>query len=162
MRGGGARLAGDDAGAHSGTGYVGLLASGGDHAGKFPSHLTLQQEVDMLGWLANATAAHPERALWGHGFNGSSFEFGLAKYPLVAPSQRDGFFQGNTGYRIDQGVLEPHWQFDYAAHEGGCRNFSLGEPTANFTRSRWTLRREFSGGAVEVNLEKGTGSIMLH
>ena len=116
----------------------------------------------MLTWLAGATAAHPERAFWGHGSNGSeaTFVFGLAKYLLVAASQRDGYFLSNGGYQIDQGLLQPHWQYEYAGD-----SFTLGEPLGNFTRApaaQWTLQREFSGGTVEVGEGKegwrGTGS----
>ena len=81
-----------------------------------------------------------------------------------ARSQVGGFFLANAGYSIDQGLMQPHWQYDYAWREGGGGNFTLGEPLGDFTRTGargWTLTRRFSGGRVELDLEKQTSAIVL-
>ena len=160
---GAGKLAGDDAWAHAGAAYTESLSKvGTDNS----SAATLDRDVEHLAWIAAAAAAHPERVLVGHGNSGTAaaFEYGLAKYLLICATQAEGFFLANSGYEIDQGVLLPQWQYDYAASEGGGGNFTLGEPLGNFTRGGahgYVLQRRFSGGSVEVDLQHQTSAIAL-
>ena len=163
---GAGELAGESAWAHAGAAYPESLSTvGTDNS----SATTLDADVLHLAWLANASAAHPDRMLLGHGTSGSeaAFQYGLAKYMLICAANacQAGLFIANTGYNIEQGVLDPHWQFDYSCSEGGGSNFTLGEPLGGFMRegSRgWTLLRRFTGGNVEVDLERQTSKIALH
>lgn len=160
LQGNGAKLAGEDAWKHTLATYVESLST----VGKDPKKLAL--DVKHMHWLANETSQHPERIFMGHGScNGNAdsnssaqFRYGLAKYLLVTPSVQYGYFLGNCGYNIDQGVLETHSEYDYY-HPNTLT--LLGEPTGMFTEAQWLLRREFTGGYVEVNLQNQTNTITM-
>ena len=156
---------GEDAWRHSLGCYVESLETVGTGA-----RLSLDGDVAQLSWIAAAAKKHPAWLLVGHGPEGNGhgpdgFEFGLAKYLLVAASQEDGYFLANSGYNIDQGALTDHWQFDTSPHSvpgAATKNFTLGEPLGDFTQSGWVLRREYSGGYVEVDLEGKKSAIILN
>jgi len=119
--------------------------------------------LHQLQWLANASAAHPDRLFYGHGAinpadpSDAKFVFGLAKYLLVTNSVSKGYFLGNTNYSIDGGLLEQPTSV-YGGAGVGC-----GEPTAMMQSvgppTSYTVRRQFEHGYIEVNLVAGTATI---
>jgi len=153
-----------------------------------PADFTPAQGVEFLTWLANASAAYPNRTLVGHGkivstpksaaeetgieptftFTGRNpsftgidptFGFGLAKYLLMTSSSEHGWFLANDGsYSIDGGLLNQPMEV-YSPGDGvGC-----GEPLASFERvggsSSYKLTRKFEKGSVTVDLAKMAASI---
>ena len=143
----GAELAGEDCWSHTGNSYAESMA-GIPATGK---RANLTNALRHLRWIANSTAAHPDRTLIGHGTSGneSTFRFGMAKYLAVTASVKNGWFLANQGYSIDGGLLT---QPDavYSAAEG------CGEPVSPFkVTSEYTIRREFENGYVEFDLDKG-------
>jgi hypothetical protein len=158
------KLAGVDAWKHTGAAYAESMSSIGSGA-KDP-----EQDIEHLRWLANASAANPQLELIGHGnirANSSSaggaldpeFEFGLAKYMLVAASMKSGWFLANSGYSIDGGLLSQPFSSVYS----GDSPLGCGEPTAAFVRegsSRSTLlTRSFANGKVALDVKEGTATI---
>jgi hypothetical protein len=151
----GGKDAGDDAWAHTETTYIERMSSIGS------SLMTPAIGVEYLRWLANGSAAHPDRLFYGHGDIDTSdplnkvFYFGLAKYLLIASSVERGFFLANTDYSIDGGLLKQPKSV-YTGSGVGC-----GEPTAPFERigEPYVLRRTFNYGYVEVDVGAATALI---
>lgn len=147
----GGKDAGDDAWSHTDTTYVEHMSTIGT-SGNTPGNSVL-----YLQWLANATAAHPERVFYGHGHidaanpDSMAFRVGLASYLLVTSSVERGFFLANDGnYSIDGGLLvQPAW-----AYLLGC-----GEPTAMLTADGSVVSRPFEHGRVELDVAAGTANI---
>lgn len=129
------RLAGESAWEHSGTAYTESVAGIGAWAAP-PLPTELEQAIEHLGWIANASAAHPTLRMIGHGNIQTNttvdtaggpldplFEFGLAKYMLVTSSMANGWFLANSGYSIDGAPpchLPPPQSFPHANPISSC------------------------------------------
>ena len=149
------QLAGAAAWEVTGAAYAESLASIG--TGKAPP----EQDLAHLVWLANASKAHPTLRLIGHGSIDpaapATFEFGLAKYMLVASSLAEGWFLANTNYSIDGGLLsQPERAF-------GSTGLGCGEPQGDLLREggedSFLLTRQFAHGTVAVDIKGGTATI---
>lgn len=150
--GGGAQVAGAPWLAHTDAVYVESLASlGGAQPRIAPAHA-----ASFLRWVASASAGG--KLVFGHGLappsnssgGDTDFVFGLAVYLLVADDpDASGWFLGNAGYNVDQGLLTPHAR--YAV--------SVGRPLAPFSQAGQVLSRGFEGANVTVDLASRTATI---
>lgn len=143
---------GEDVWSHTKNTYVESLEKIGN-----TDIFTKELSMTYLTGLSNATSAHPDRLLIGHGSNANTTVFYscLVKYLLITSSVEDGYYLANDGYGIDQGLLEQPMSV-FAEGDGvGC-----GEPNDSyFTVEGDVVKRAFEKGSVELNLETGEGKI---
>ena len=80
------KFAGEAAWKHTGMSYVESMAGIGTAA-----EFTVEEDIEFLDWLANASAAHPNRTLVGHGsINVNKSAVAVAVAAASAASARAG------------------------------------------------------------------------
>lgn len=102
-----------------------------------------------LGFLNELQAAlknNPSKILLGHGpRTQSAFSYVYGCFLMVAP-RAGAYFLANDGYRVDQGLLDDHAEYD----------LGLGDPVGDFSVDGLVLTRSFEQGSVRVDLASRT------